>query len=177
MKETIIWNAEQGMRLSALEVKKAEEARTNLYVRMADFMGRYDFLVLPVTSVPPFSADEEYPREVAGKTFDELPGVDGAVLVDHCDRPACDLGARGIRSCRPACWTANRRTATRGFRFCNLHTPLNRQPNTGERGLRSFSRWRRRQDARVARMSQIIPKLLLRWLFACPDANRVVKWV
>ena len=67
VKETIIWNAEQGMRLTALEVKKAEEARTNLYVRMAEFMSRYDFLALPVTSVPPFSADEEYPREVAGR--------------------------------------------------------------------------------------------------------------
>ena len=67
MKETIIWNAEQGMRLTALEVKKAEEARTNLYVRMAEFMSRFDFLALPVTSVPPFSADEEYPQEVAGK--------------------------------------------------------------------------------------------------------------
>ncbi len=67
VKETIIWNAEQGMNLSALEVKKAEEARTALYVRMADFMSRYDYLVLPVTSVPPFSADEEYPQEVAGK--------------------------------------------------------------------------------------------------------------
>ena len=67
VKETIIWNAEQGMRLSALEVKKAEEARTALYVRMADFMSRYDYLVLPVTSVPPFAADEEYPSEVAGK--------------------------------------------------------------------------------------------------------------
>ena len=67
MKETIIWNAEEGIRLTALEVKKAEEARTNLYVRMAEFMSRYDFLALPVTSVPPFSADEEYPQEVAGK--------------------------------------------------------------------------------------------------------------
>ena len=67
VKETIIWNAEQGMRLTALEVKKAEEARTALYARMADFMSRYDFLVLPVTSVPPFSADEEYPQEVAGQ--------------------------------------------------------------------------------------------------------------
>ncbi len=67
VKETIIWNAEEGMRLTALEVKKAEEARSNLYARMADFMSRYDYLVLPVTSVPPFSADEEYPKEVAGK--------------------------------------------------------------------------------------------------------------
>ncbi len=67
VKETIIWNAEEGMRLTALDVKKAEERRTALYARMADFMSRYDFLALPVTSVPPFSADEEYPSEVAGE--------------------------------------------------------------------------------------------------------------
>ena len=67
VKETIIWNAEQGFELSALDVKKAEERRTELYVRMAEFMSRYDYLVLPVTSVPPFDADQEYPEEVDGK--------------------------------------------------------------------------------------------------------------
>ena len=67
VKETIIWNAEQGFELSALAVKKAEERRTALYVRMAEFMSRYDYLVLPVTSVPPFDADQEYPEEVDGK--------------------------------------------------------------------------------------------------------------
>ena len=67
VKETIIWNAEQGADLSALDVKKAEEQRTALYARMAEFMNRYDYLALPVTSVPPFSADQEYPSEVAGQ--------------------------------------------------------------------------------------------------------------
>ena len=67
VKETIIWNAEEGMRLTALDVKKAEERRTALYARMAEFLSRYDFLLLPVTSVPPFPADQEYPTEVAGK--------------------------------------------------------------------------------------------------------------
>ncbi len=67
VKETIIWNAEQGFELSALAVKKAEDRRTALYVRMAEFMSRYDYLVLPVTSVPPFDADQEYPEEIDGK--------------------------------------------------------------------------------------------------------------
>ena len=71
MKETIIWNAEQGSKLSALDVKKAEERRTALYVRMADFMTRYDFLMLPVTSVPPFSADQEYPTEIDGRQLSD----------------------------------------------------------------------------------------------------------
>ena len=67
VKQTIIWNAEEGMKLTALEVKKAEEARSALYGRMADFLSNYDYLILPVTSVPPFPADQEYPTEVAGK--------------------------------------------------------------------------------------------------------------
>lgn len=67
VKETIIWNAEEGYRLTALDVKKAEEQRTALYARMAEFMSRYDYLMLPVTSVPPFSAELEYPTTVAGK--------------------------------------------------------------------------------------------------------------
>ncbi len=67
VKDTIIWNAEEGMRLSALDVKKAEERRTALYARMAEFMDEYEFLLLPVTSVPPFSIEVEYPTEIDGK--------------------------------------------------------------------------------------------------------------
>ena len=67
VKETIIWNAEEGDRLTALDVKKAEERRTILYAGMAEFMSRYDYLMLPVTSVPPFPADLEYPTTVAGQ--------------------------------------------------------------------------------------------------------------
>ena len=67
VKETIIWNAEEGMRLTALDVKKAEERRSALYARMAEFMSDYDYVMLPVTSVPPFSADLEYPTTVAGQ--------------------------------------------------------------------------------------------------------------
>ena len=100
---------------TALEVKKAEEARTNLYARMAEFMSRYDFLALPVTSVPPFSADEEYPREVAGKPLANYSGVDGAVLVDYRDWPTGDFRASGIRSRWITCRVADRWTPTGGF--------------------------------------------------------------
>lgn len=67
IKDTIIWNIEEGMKLSALDIKRAETQRTRLYARMAEFMSRYDFLMLPVTSVPPFSIEMEYPTEINGK--------------------------------------------------------------------------------------------------------------
>ncbi len=69
LKDTIIWNAEQGMKLTALDIKRAEERRTLLYARLADFMSRYDFIALPVTSVPPFSIEVEYPTEIDGRTL------------------------------------------------------------------------------------------------------------
>jgi len=64
LKDTVIWNAEEGLALSALDVAKAEEKRTELFGRMIAFFDEYDFLALPVTSVPPFSVDIPYPTVV-----------------------------------------------------------------------------------------------------------------
>jgi len=66
LKDTVIWNAEEGLALSALDVAKAEEERTRLFGQMIAFFDKYDFLALPVTSVPPFSVDIPYPTVVNG---------------------------------------------------------------------------------------------------------------
>ena len=66
VKDTIVWNAEAGLRLTALEVKLAEERRTALFARVAEFMSKYDYIAAPVTSVPPFDIELEYPTKVAG---------------------------------------------------------------------------------------------------------------
>ena len=66
LKDTVIWNAEKGLKLTALDVAKAEEKRAELFRTMIDFFEKYDFLALPVTSVPPFSVDIPYPTEVNG---------------------------------------------------------------------------------------------------------------
>ncbi len=66
LKDTVIWNAEEGLRLSALDVAKAEATRTELYRRIIAFFNEYDYLALPVTSVPPFSVDIPYPTVVNG---------------------------------------------------------------------------------------------------------------
>ena len=47
MKDTVIWNIEQGARLSGPQVGAAEVKRTALYHRMREFMRRYDYLVAP----------------------------------------------------------------------------------------------------------------------------------
>lgn len=66
MKDSVIWNAEYGLSLSALDVAKAEVARSMLFERVQAFMDRYDFLVCPVNQVPPFPVDQPYPTEING---------------------------------------------------------------------------------------------------------------
>ncbi|CAN5728771.1 hypothetical protein BH24DEI2_BH24DEI2_13960 [soil metagenome] len=70
LKDTVVWNIEQGLELSALDLARAEEARTNLFVRFAELMQTYDYLVLPVTQVPPFDLNLPYPTEIAGTKMD-----------------------------------------------------------------------------------------------------------
>jgi amidase len=66
LKDTVIWNVEQGMGLSGRDVSLAEEKRTELYHRVREFMQTYEFLLCPVNQVPPFDLEVEYPKEIAG---------------------------------------------------------------------------------------------------------------
>jgi amidase len=66
MKETVIWNTKQGLKLSALEVAQAQAARGALFHRVREFLERYDFLLLPVSQVTPFPIEVEWVREING---------------------------------------------------------------------------------------------------------------
>ncbi len=66
LKPTVIWNIEQGLALSAADVGRAYALRSALYQRVQDFFGEFDFLLAPVSQVPPFPADTEYPAEIDG---------------------------------------------------------------------------------------------------------------
>jgi amidase len=64
IKDTVIWNTEQGLKLTARELGEAEVKRTALYHRVREFMERYEFLVLPATQVPPFDVTQPYVTEI-----------------------------------------------------------------------------------------------------------------
>ena len=70
MKETVVWNTEQGLKQPALELAHAERLRTRLWEQLMVFFDEYEFLALPVTSVPPFSIEEEYVTEINGTQLD-----------------------------------------------------------------------------------------------------------
>ena len=66
LKDTVIWNVEQGRALSGPDIGRAAHLRSALYRRQVEFFSTYDFLLLPVSQLPPFAADEPYPTEIDG---------------------------------------------------------------------------------------------------------------
>jgi amidase len=70
LKDTVIWNVEEGRRRSAEDVGRAETLRSALFHRMRVFLEKYDFLVCPVNQLPPYPVTTEWPREVAGVKMD-----------------------------------------------------------------------------------------------------------
>ena len=72
LKDTVIWNIEQGMALSASEIVKAEKVRALARTRIEDFMAQHDLDALagPTNQVLPFELDTPYITEINGQKLD-----------------------------------------------------------------------------------------------------------
>ena len=66
LKDTVLWNVEEGRRRGGADVARAEALRTQLFHRMREFLERYEFLVCPVNQLAPYPVEIEWPREIAG---------------------------------------------------------------------------------------------------------------
>jgi amidase len=66
VKDTLLWEIEQGNRLTADDVIQAEVNLAQIQNRMRRFMERYEFFVLPVSQVLPFDVTLHYPQEIGG---------------------------------------------------------------------------------------------------------------
>jgi amidase len=66
VKETIVWNVEEGLALDAERIARAQSMRSVLFRRMAEFLRTYDVLALPASLVPPFPVDQEWVHEIGG---------------------------------------------------------------------------------------------------------------
>ena len=66
LKPEAVWNIEQGLKLSALDVNLAMAKQAALFNRVSAFMERYDALVCAVNQVPPFPIEWAYPTEIDG---------------------------------------------------------------------------------------------------------------
>jgi amidase len=69
-KASLADNIRAGEHLTGADVARAYRQRTTLSERMREFFTSYDVLVLPVSQVPPFPADQEFPAEINGKPME-----------------------------------------------------------------------------------------------------------
>ncbi|MDC0343424.1 amidase [bacterium] len=70
MKDAAIWEYEQGIGLSALDVHRASVIRSGWFSAAANLFQSYDALVLPSAQVWPFDAELDWPTEIAGRAMD-----------------------------------------------------------------------------------------------------------
>ncbi len=66
-KQSLADNIRAGESLTGADVARAYHQRTVLSERMREFFEQYDVLVLPVSQVPPFPADQEFPTSINGR--------------------------------------------------------------------------------------------------------------
>jgi amidase len=67
-KPSLAENIRAGQLLSGEDVARAYEFRTRLGEEVRRFFEDHDVLVMPVSQVPPFDADEEYPSTINGQS-------------------------------------------------------------------------------------------------------------
>jgi amidase len=81
LKDTVIWNTEQGLALSAADIAHAESLRTALFHRMRVLLEKYDFFVCPVNQLAPYPVEVEWPREIAGVKMENY--LDYITITSH----------------------------------------------------------------------------------------------
>ncbi len=69
-KDTLKGEIEAGVRLTGMDVARAETANGLLWRRFQAFLEKYEYFVLPTTQLPAFDVNMEYPTEIAGVKFD-----------------------------------------------------------------------------------------------------------
>ena len=105
LKPEVIWNIEEGLKLTVEQLERAEAQRVGMTARAIEFFKTYDLLLVPTTIVPPFPIENRYVAECAGKKFDnyvEWLGIVYAITLACCPRCRCRAASRR-RACRSAC--------------------------------------------------------------------------
>ena len=92
LKPEVIWNIEEGLKLTVEQLARAEAQRLAMTNRTIEFFETYDLLLAPATIVAPFPVENRYVAECAGKKFDnyvEWLGIVYAITLVCC--PALSL--------------------------------------------------------------------------------------
>ncbi len=94
IKDTVIWNVEEGLKLAPTRIAAAMALRSELYRRMREFMERYEFLCLPVNQVPPFPVSQPYVDTINGvKLASYIDWMKSAYYITTTSHPAISVPA------------------------------------------------------------------------------------
>ena len=92
LKPEVIWNIEEGLKLTVEQITRAEAQRVAMTSRTLEFFKTYDLLLAPATIVAPFPVENRHVAECAGRKFDnyvEWLGIVYAITLVCC--PALSL--------------------------------------------------------------------------------------
>lgn len=70
IKQDVVWNYEEGAKLTSGQIAKAEHKRAEILHRMADFFSEYDMLLCPSACTPPFDVNWPALMELEGHSFE-----------------------------------------------------------------------------------------------------------
>jgi amidase len=94
LKPTVIWNVEQGLRLTPEQITRAQALRTEVFHRLRTFLERYAFLLCPVNQVLPFPVEIEYPTEIAGARMENyIDWMKSCYYISVASHPAISVPA------------------------------------------------------------------------------------
>jgi amidase len=92
LKPEIIWNIEEGLKLTVEKLERAEAQRVAMTARTLEFFKTHDLLLTPATIVSPFPIENRYVAECDGQKFDnyvEWLAIVYAITLVYC--PALSL--------------------------------------------------------------------------------------
>jgi amidase len=92
LNEYIHWHVAEGRKLTGPYLSRVEAKRTELFQRVAAFMNRFEFFVLPVNQVLPFDVNMHYPTEIAGATMENyIAWMKSAYYISTLGNPAASV--------------------------------------------------------------------------------------
>lgn len=93
-KPSLVWNIEEGRRLSGADIARAYAERTRIHLAATAFFERYDVLLAPVSQVAPFPVELEYPQTIDGQPqHTYLDWMRSAYLLSVLGAPALSVPA------------------------------------------------------------------------------------
>ncbi len=102
LKPEVIWNIEQGLKLTCSDILRAEHQRAAMFRRMLAFFDTFDLICTPATIVAAYPVENRYVAECNGVTFGnyvEWLAIAYAFTLVGC--PAISLPAGFTRDGRP----------------------------------------------------------------------------